>query len=76
MKNKILSYEERPYPVGPEPDGGFNRTGQLIQVGMPEMSHIEVREALMVKPYYLGHEKKFYDTLMKYPTLAKILFNK
>lgn len=82
MKYQVTAFEERPFPVGPEPDGGFNRTGQLVEVGIPQQN-FEVREALLVRPYYLGEEIKFYEQptarkslvidRVKYPMLSKIL---
>lgn len=74
MAKTVKAFEERPFPNGPEPDGGFNRTGQLLEVGIPEGVSFEMREALSVKPYYLGREKKFYEQISKkYPMLSKVL---
>lgn len=69
----IKAYEERPFPVGPEPDGGFNKEDQLVEVGMPEMNRVELKEALLVRPYYLGEETRFMPDECKYPAMHRIL---
>lgn len=76
MLQIIRAFEDRPFPNAPEPDGGFNRMDQLIEVGIPDMNmNVEVKEALTVRPYYLGEEIKFYESLdgQQFPTLKKVL---
>jgi hypothetical protein len=73
LLHAILAFEDRPFPNGPEPDGGFNRIDQLVDVGMPEAPPVEIREALMVRPYYLGHEERWMPDACKFPATHKLL---
>lgn len=69
----ILAFEERPMPVGPEPDGNFDRENQMVEIGMPEMNTVPLKEALMVRPYYLDREEKFMPDPVKCPGLHRVL---
>lgn len=69
----IRAFEERPMPVGPEPDGNFDRENQMVEIGMPEMNTVPLKEALMVRPYYLDREEKFMPDPVKCPGLHRVL---
>lgn len=69
----ILAFEERPMPVAPEPDGSFDRENQVVEIGMPEMNNIPLKEALMVRPYYLDKEEKFMPCEVQYPAMHRLL---
>ena len=70
---KILAFEERPYNTSPEPDGSFDRENQAVEIGMPEMNRIQLKEALLVRPYNLGKENRFLPDPVTYPALYKML---
>lgn len=73
LLKKILAFEERPYNTSPEPDGSFDRENQLVEIGMPEMNRIQLKEALLVRPYNLGKENRFLPDPVTYPALYKML---
>lgn len=81
----VLAYSDTPFPVGPQNDASFNRSGQAFEVGIPG-APFEMREALLQRPYYLGREVKFYEQKpqkpkleldgTKYPMLSRLLGGK
>jgi hypothetical protein len=73
MSDKAQAFEERPMPVAPEPDGSFDHQNQLVEIGMPEMNKVEIKEALMQRPYYLGKEKTYMPDCKEYPAIQEEL---
>lgn len=72
-KKEVKAFQDQPFTNAPDLDPGSHKTDQLVEVGLPETPQIEIREALMVRPYYLGNEKRWMPDACKFPAVHKML---
>lgn len=68
LLEKVLGYDENSMSVGPNPHDN-NKLDQLPGVGIPDSGPWTTKEAMLVRPYSLGKEKR----MLNYPMLSKVL---